>query len=191
MLKGPRCETAKCPMEKQWRSNPPGMHAWRRGKGSGYGIRLREKQKVKRYYGVLEKQFMGYFRRAERTRENTGVALLQLLERRLDNAVCKAGLAPSRASARKMICDGHVYVNGRRVNRPAFQVSQGDKLTIKSSDRSQKLARRHLELCEYRAPQPWLHVDANTLEVTVAALPTRDDVQIPVEDLLIVEMCSR
>ena len=191
MLKGPRCETAKCPMEKQWRSNPPGMHAWRRSKGSGYGLRLREKQKVKRHYGLFEGQFLRYFRQAERSRDNTGEALLTLLERRLDNVVCKAGLAPSRKSARVMICHGHVRVNGRRVDRAGFLVSQGDRVDIKPSDRSRKLAKTHLELTEYRPPQPWLQVDAGKLEVTVAALPSRDDVQIPVEVLLIVEMCGR
>jgi len=191
MLKGPRCETAKCPMEKQWRSSPPGMHSWRRGKNSGYSIRLREKQKVKRYYGVLERQFMMYFRKAERSKENTASALFRLLERRLDNVVCKAGFAPSRRGARSMITDGHVYVNGRRVDRPGFLVTQGDRLSIKPSPRSQKLTRTYLELNEHHTPQPWLQVDPAKLDATVAALPSRVDVQIPVEELLIVEMCSR
>jgi len=191
MLKGPRCETAKCPMEKQWRSNPPGMHSWRRGKVSGYGLRLREKQKVKRYYGILEGKFRLYFEQAERAKENTGSALLQFLERRLDNVVCKAGLAPSRKSARTMISQGHICVNGRRVDRPGFRISQGDQISAKSSDRSRKLAKAHLELTEYITPQPWLQVDADKFEVTVAALPSREDVQIPVEEQLIVEMCSR
>lgn len=191
MLKGPRCETAKCPMEKQWRSNPPGMHAWRRGKSSGYGVRLREKQKVKRYYGILERGFRLYFRAAERSKENTGTALLRLLERRLDNVVCKAGFAPSRKAGRTLIGHGHVYVNGRCVDRPAFSVSQGDRITVKSSDRSRKLVKAHLELAGSNQPQSWFQVDAEKLEVTVVALPSRDDVQIPVEEQLIVEMCSR
>jgi len=191
MLKGPRCETAKCPMEKQWRSNPPGMHAWRRGKSSGYSIRLREKQKVKRYYGILERGFRLYFRQAERSKENTGTALLRLLECRLDNVVCKAGLAPSRKAARAMIGHGHIHVNGRRVDRPAFSVSQGDRVTVKGSDRSRKLAKSHLELAGSLQPQSWLQVDADKMEVTVVAMPSRDDVQIPVEEQLIVEMCSR
>lgn len=191
MLKGPRCDTAKCPMEKQWRSNPPGMHVWRRGKGSGYSVRLREKQKVKRYYGLFETQFMRYFRLAERSKENTGNALLQLLERRLDNVLCKAGLATSRKSGRVMIKDGHVYVNGRRVDRPGHLLRQGDVVSVKPSDRSKKLAKTNLELTEGRSPQPWLQVDAEKLQATVIALPTRDDVQIPIEEQLIVEMCSR
>jgi small subunit ribosomal protein S4 len=191
MLKGPRCETAKCPMEKQWRSNPPGMHAWRRGKASGYGIRLREKQKVKRYYGILERGFRLYFREAERSKENTGIALLRLLERRLDNVICKAGLAPSRKGARAMICHGHIYVNGRRVDRPGLRVEQGDRITVKNSDRSRKLARAQLDLAGSIQSQSWLQVDAEKLEATVLALPSREDVQIPVEEQLIVEMCSR
>ncbi len=191
MLKGPRCETAKCPMEKQWRSNPPGMHAWRRGKGSGYALRLREKQKVKRFYGVLERQFMLLFRHAERSKENTGAAMLQLLERRLDNVVCKAGFAPSRKSARVMIGQGHIYVNGRRVDRPGFEVSVGDRNAVKAADKSRALAKRQLELLGDRPPQPWLQRDIDRLEAVVASLPSRDDVQIPVEEQLIVEMCSR
>lgn len=191
MLKGTRCETAKCPMEKQWRSNPPGMHAWRRGKGSNYAVRLREKQKVKRFYGLLERQFLLYFRLAERTKENTGTALLSLIERRLDNVVYKSNLAPSRKSARVMIGHGHVYVNGRRVDRPGYLVGQGDRINVKSSERSRKLAKMHLGLVEGRPIQPWIQLDAEKLEATVAALPSRDDVQIPVEEQLIVEMCSR
>lgn len=191
ILKGVRCETAKCPMEKQWRSNPPGMHAWRRGKGSGYALRLREKQKVKRFYGVLERQFMLYFRQAERSKDNTGTALLQLLERRLDNVLYKSGLAPSRKAGRVMVTQGHIYVNGRRVDRPGFMVSVGDRVSIKPVDRSKALAKRHLELIGDRPVQPWLQRDEDKLEVVMTTLPSRDDVQIPVEELLIVEMCSR
>jgi small subunit ribosomal protein S4 len=191
LLKGTRCETAKCPMEKQWRSNPPGMHAWRRSKGSNYAIRLREKQKVKRYYGLFEKQFMLYFRLAERSKENTGTALLSLLERRLDNVLWKSNLAPSRKAGRVMITQGHVYVNGRKVDRPGFLISQGDRVAIKPSDRSRKLAKAHLAQVENRPIQPWLSLDPEKLEVTIVQLPSRDDVQIPVEENLIVEMCSR
>jgi len=191
LLKGTRCETAKCPMEKQWRSNPPGMHAWRRSKGSNYAVRLREKQKVKRYYGLFEKQFMLYFRLAERSKENTGTALLSLLERRLDNVLWKSNLAPSRKAGRVMITQGHVYVNGRKVDRPGYLISQGDRVSIKPSERSQKLAKAHLAMVENRPIQPWLSLDPEKLEVTIVQLPSRDDVQIPVEENLIVEMCSR
>ena len=190
MLKGARCETAKCAMERQWRNKPPGMHVWRRRKGTDYGVRLREKQKVKRYYGVLERQFMIYFRKAERARGNTGDALLGFLERRLDNAVWKLGFAPSHRAARSAIAHGHIYVNDRRVNRPSYLVNKGDRITVKPSDRSQKFIRSALG-DQGPVVQPWLQLDAQRLEAVVAALPTRDDVQIPVEEQLIIEMCSR
>jgi len=191
MLKGARCESAKCAMERQSRQNPPGMHAWRRGKGSGYAVRLREKQKVKRYYGLMEKQFMLYFRRAERSAENTGTALLSLLERRLDNVVCKLGFAASRRAARSMIIHGHIYLNGKRLDRPGYLVYQGDKVSIKPADRSRSMAKLWLEANGSQPPQPWLQLDSERLEATVLSLPTRDDVQIPVEEQLIVEVCSR
>ncbi len=191
MLKGIRCETAKCAMERQGRSNPPGMHSWRRRKPTQYGLRLREKQKVKRYYGLFERQFRRVFQEAERLRQNTGVAMLCLLERRLDNVVYKVGFAPSRPSARQIIGHGHVYVNGRRVDRPSFRVNQGDKISVKKSDRSEAMVRQHLEGDGMRTVQQWLEVSPEKLEATVAALPTRDDIQIPVEEQLIVELCSR
>ncbi len=190
MLKGTRCETAKCAMEKQWRAKPPGMHAWRRRKAGDYGIRLREKQKVKRYYGVLERQFMIYFRMAERSRGNTGEALLSLLERRLDNVVWKLAFAPSHKAARLAVVHGHIYVNGRRVNRPGFLVRQGDKIGVKPSERSRNFVKATLG-DGGRPPQGWLQLDAQRLEAEIAALPTREDVQIPVEEQLIIEMCSR
>ena len=190
MLKGVRCETAKCAMERQWRNRPPGMHAWRRRKSGDYGVRLREKQKVKRYYGVFERQFMIYFHRAERMKGNTGEALLGLLERRLDNVVWKLGFAPSRRAARIGIAHGHIYVNDRRVNRPSYQVCRNDRITVKPTERSRNFIRQALG---EGAPsvQPWLQLDSQNLEGTVAALPTREDVQIPVEEQLIIEMCSR
>ena len=190
MLKGARCETAKCAMERKWASAPPGMHAWRRRKAGDYGVRLREKQKVKRYYGVFERQFMIYFTMAERSKGNTGETLLSLLERRLDNVVWKLGFAPSHKAARVGITHGHIYVNGRRLNRPSYLVQQGDRIAVKPAERSQKFI--HQSLGEGAPPvQPWLQLDAQRLEATVAALPTREDVQIPVEEQLIIEMCSR
>ena len=190
MLKGARCETAKCAMERQWRAKPPGMHSWRRRKGTDYGVRLREKQKVKRYYGVYERQFMLYFRKAERMRGNTGDVLLSLLERRLDNVVWKLGFAPSRRAARSAIVHGHLYLNDRRLNRPSYLVDKGDRITVKPSERSQKFIRAALG--DGGPPlQPWLKLDSQRLEAEVEALPTREDVQIPVEEQLIIEMCSR
>lgn len=191
MLKGIRCETAKCPMERQGRNTPPGKSTWRRSKGSNYAVRLREKQKVKRYYGTFETQFMRYFRIAERAKGNTGEALLSLLERRLDNVACKLGFASSRKSARIMIGHGHIHVNGRKVDRPSYLVKQGDRLSVRPTEKSKKFVRAGLELGGAPQLQPWLQFDEKKLEGTVAALPTRDDVQIPVEEQLIVEMCSR
>jgi small subunit ribosomal protein S4 len=177
-------------MERQWRNKPPGMHTLRRRKSTDYGVRLREKQKVKRYYGVFEKQFMLYFRKAERMRGNTGEALLSLLERRLDNVVWKLGFAPSHRAARTAISHGHIYVNGRRLNRPSHLVEQGDQITVKQSERSKKFIRESLG--EGGPPlQAWLKLDPQQLEGSVEALPTREDVQIPVEEQLIIEMCSR
>ena len=191
MLRGTRCETAKCPMERQWRNSPPGQRNWRRSRSSEYGVRLREKQKVKRYYGVYEKQFRKYFRLAERQKGNTGATLLGLLERRLDNVVHKLGFAPSRAGARQVIGHGHVRTNGRKVNVPSYLVRVGDKITIKDSERSTKLIRAYLEELGEPQLQNWLRLDASKLEGEVIALPTSEDVMIPVEEQMIVELCSQ
>lgn len=191
MLKGARCETAKCPMERQWRNTPPGQHNWRRGRSSEYGLRLREKQKVKRYYGVYEKQFVKYFRMAERGKGNTGAALLSLLERRIDNVLYKLGFAPSRASARQTVSHGHVYINGRRMNIAGYLVKVGDKISIKENERSRKLVQSKLEELGEPHVQNWLKMDMTKLSAEVVALPTRDDVMMPVEEHLIVELCSQ
>ncbi|MGE0479688.1 MAG: 30S ribosomal protein S4 [Phycisphaerae bacterium] len=190
-LKGVRCETAKCPMEKDYRNKPPGMHAWRRGKSSDFGVRLREKQKVKRFYGVFEKQFRRLYEMAERGMENTGETLLRLLERRLDNAVFKAGFAPSRKTARQAIAHGHIFVGGRRIDRPGYLVQPADKITVRSSEKSQKFIRTQMGDDNQRQAQSWLQVDPNKMEAVVLTLPGREDVQIPVEEALIVEFCSR
>ena len=190
-LKGIRCETAKCPIEKEYKNNPPGMHAWRRSKASEYGVRLREKQKVKRYYGLLEAQFRRMFSLAERSPENTGVALLRLLERRLDNVAYKSGLLVSRRAARQAVVHGHILVNGRRVDRPGYLVKAGDKVVVKSREKSQKFVRDQIGEDGLRQVQSWLQVDPKKLEAVVLALPGREDVQIPVEEQLIVEFCSR
>lgn len=191
MLKGIRCETAKCPVEKKQRNLAPGMHGWRRGRVSEYGVRLREKQKVKRYYGLLEKQFMRCFRQAERIKGNTGETLLQLLERRLDNVVYKLNFAPSRKAARQIIAHGHVYVNGHKVNASDYTTKIGEKITIKKSEKSRKRIKEQLETNPNFATQSWLQLSRENLEATIVALPTRDDVQVPVEELLVVEFCSR
>lgn len=191
MLKAVRCETAKCPIEREYKNNPPGMHLWRRGKTSEYGKRLREKQKVKRYYGVMEKQFRRIFALAEKSKENTGQALLQLLERRLDNAVFKAGLAQSRKAARLAISHGHILVNGKKVDRAGFLVSVGDTIAVRNREKSLDFIRKQIGEEGPRQPQSWLQVDAKKPSAVVVALPAREDVVIPVEEQLIVEFASR
>jgi len=191
MLKGIRCETAKCPVEKKQRNLAPGMHGWRRGRISEYGVRLREKQKIKRYYGLMERQFVRCFRRAERMKGNTGETLLQLLERRLDNVVYKLNFAPSRKAARQLIAHGHIYVNGRKVNTSDYTTKIGEKITVKKSEKSLKHVREQLETNSNFTTQNWLQLAREKPEATIVALPTREDVQIPVEEQLVVEFCSR
>jgi len=190
-LKGARCESAKCAVEKKERNKPPGMHAWRRGRHSEYGIRLREKQKVKRYYGVLEKQFRLYFHKAERMRANTGEALLGLLERRLDNVVLKVHFAPSRKEARQLIAHGHIHVNGRKVDVSSCLVKPGDKITLKAADKTKKLVKAFLDDSADASVPAWLQLDDSVPQAVVLSMPTREDVQIPVEENLIVEFSSR
>ena len=194
MLKPIRDESGKNPLEREYKNYPPGMHLWRRGKTSEYAVRLREKQKVKRHYGVLERQFQRYFRMAERARENTGVALLRLLERRLDNTVYKCRFVAGRRGARQAVVHGHILVNGRKVDRPSYLVEVGDRVSVHARDKSRKYVQAQMQLLE-GVPNPpaqsWLQVDPSKLEATVVALPGRDDVLIPVEEQLIVEFCSR
>lgn len=189
MLRGARCEGGKCALER--RNSPPGMHAWRRGRGSEYGLRLREKQKIKRYYGVFEAQFIRYFRMAERGKGNTGATLLSMLERRLDNIVFKLGFAASRRAARQMITHGHFHINGRRMNIPSYLAAVGDVLVVKDCEKSKKLVRTCLEELGEPHVQNWLKLDLTKLQAEIIAMPTREDVMIPVEENRIVEMCSQ
>jgi small subunit ribosomal protein S4 len=194
MLKPIRDETGKNPLERDYKNYPPGMHMYRRGKTSDYAVRLREKQKVKRHYGLLERQFRRYFALANRSPGNTGEALLQILERRLDNVVYKARLVAGRRGSRQAVVHGHFLVNGRKVDRPGCLVGIGDRITVHPRERSQKYVRAQMALIEgvpNPPPQAWLQVDAAKLQATVLALPSRDDVLIPVEEQLIVEFCSR
>ena len=191
MLKGTRCETAKCSVEKRERSMAPGMHGWRRGRRSDYGVRLREKQKVKRYYGLMEKQFKSYFRQAERRIGNTGEILLELLERRLDNVVYKLNFAPSRKAARQLVTHGHIYLNDRRVDVPDITVKIGDKVTLKNSDKSRKTVKAQIESNPNFSVQGWLQLDSAKPIATIVGIPTREDVQLAVEEQLVVEFCSR
>ena len=194
MLKPIRDETGKNPLEREYKNYPPGMHMWRRGKSSEYAVRLREKQKVKRHYGVLERQFRRYFQMASRSPGNTGEELLRILERRLDNVIYKARFAAGRRGARQAVVHGHYHVNGRKVDRPGYLVQVGDKITVRAREKSEKFVRAQAALLEGVSNPPqqaWLLVDPNKLEASIVALPGRDDVLIPVEEQLIVEFCSR
>jgi small subunit ribosomal protein S4 len=191
MLKGIRCETAKCPIEKKERNLGPGMHGWRRGRTSEYAARLRAKQKVKRYYGLFDRQFDRIYRQAKRTKGNTGLAMLQLLERRLDNVVYKLNFAPSRKAARQLITHGHIRVNGRKVDVSDYTTRVGDKITTKGSEKSIKKIKQQLENNPNFTTQSWLQLDREILSAMVIAMPSREDVQIPVEEHLVVEFCSR
>src|SRR3989339_722144 len=191
MLKGIKCETAKCQIERRQKGMAPGMHGWRRGRMSEYGVRLREKQKVKRYYGLLDKQFMRYFHEAERVKGNTGQMLLQLLERRLDNVIYKLNFGPSRKAARQIIAYGHIHVNGHKVDIPDYTVGVGDKITVKGNEKTKKLVKQQLESNPNFTTQGWLQLDRDGAEAAVVALPSREDVQIPIEEQLVIELCSR
>ena len=191
MLKGTRCETGKCAVERRERHMAPGQHGWRRGRNSDYGVRLREKQKVKRYYGLLDKQFMGYFKQATRRKGNTGQILLEILEMRLDNVVYKLNFAPSRKAARQLISHGHLHLNGRKVDIADISMKVGDKLTLKDSDRSRKIIKDQLATNPNYTAQGWLQLDADKPAATIVGVPTREDVQLVVEENLVVEFCSR
>lgn len=191
MLKGVKCETAKCAIERREKSMAPGQHGWRRGKSSEYAVRLREKQKVKRFYGLFEKQFRRYVEEATSKPGDTGELLLSLLERRLDNVVYKLNWAPSRKAARQIIAHGHVHVNGRKVDIADFRVDVGFKISLKKAEKSVKRVKEQLATNTSFQTQSWLQLNADKPEATIVALPTRDDIQIPVEEQLVIEFCSR
>ncbi|HFB68572.1 MAG TPA: 30S ribosomal protein S4 [Calditrichae bacterium] len=189
-LKGARCFSAKCAFEK--RSYPPGQHGLsRRGKLSEYGIQLREKQKVKRIYGVLEKQFKNYYVKAAQQKGVTGENLLKLLESRLDNVVYRLGFAPSRKAARQMILHKHFTVNGRVVNVPSFLMRPGDVVAVR--DKSKKMGIIHETLRRVKDENlvPWLRLDKAKLEGEFLEFPNREDIPIDVQESLIVELYSK
>jgi len=188
-LKADKCLSAKCPFEK--RPVPPGVRTFRRGKATGYQVRLREKQKVKRFYGLSDKQFSLYYKEAVRQKGNTGDNLLTLFERRLDNVIYHLGFAQSRAEARQMICHGHISVNGRKVSIASFQVQAGTVITHYSKDSSKRILSENLEFTKMRGKPTWVNIDAESLEGKVVSLPTRDDVSVEVDEQLIIEFCSR
>jgi small subunit ribosomal protein S4 len=188
-LKGTRCDTPKCSFER--REAPPGMTTARRGKSTEYAARLREKQKVKRYYGVMERQFRKYFSRAARSKGNTGDALMVLLERRLDNTLARLGLAQSRAQARLMVTHCHITVNGRLLNIPSYLVRPGDVIRIKARTKSQTLAQANKAAHSRELPEFLSLTEAPEFEGHVLRLPEMADVSLPVQTQLIVELCSK
>ncbi|WP_368293810.1 30S ribosomal protein S4 [Dehalobacter sp. TBBPA1] len=189
-LKGDRCYTNKCAVDR--RAYAPGMHGQARGKKpTEYGIQLREKQKVRRIYGVLEKQFRGYFDKAARQKGMTGENLLRLLERRLDNVVFRLGFASSRPEARQLVTHGHITINGKRVDIASYLVSTGEAISIKGSSKDNNRIKEMAESLKDRAVPAWLSLDINSITGTVINMPTREDIQIPIEEHLIVEKYSR
>jgi small subunit ribosomal protein S4 len=189
-LKGTRCDTSKCAVER--REGVPGMHQYRRGKASEYAIRLREKQKVKRYYGIFERQFRKYFDMASRRSGNTGDALMALIERRLDNVLTRLGFATSRAQARQIIGHGHILVNGKKVDIVSYLVKPGDLITVKDREHSLKLVGASLEQEGMPAVPDWLERSSTTPpEARVTRLPGTQDIALPANPQLIVELLSR
>ncbi|MDJ0787346.1 MAG: 30S ribosomal protein S4 [Myxococcota bacterium] len=188
-LKGDRCFSDKCSVDR--RNYPPGQHGQGRPRFSDFGVQLREKQKVKRIYGMLEKQFADTATKASRMKGRTGDNLLQLLERRLDNVVFRLGFATSRNEARQLLRHGHFLVNGRKTTIPSFLTKPGMLITVREKSREVTRIAGALETLEGRSVPEWLEVDKDNFAGTVKALPTREDVTLPIEEQLIVEFYSR
>lgn len=189
-LKGQRCLTDKCAIES--RNFAPGQHGKaRRPKLVGYGLQLREKQKVRRLYGILEGQFRNYFEKAAQMQGVTGENLLLTLERRLDNVVYRLGMATSRAGARQLVRHGHVQVAGRKVNIPSYQVSPGQEITLREKTRKSTVIQRALDLAAGRTPAPWLEFNRESMKGRIISLPKREDVNFPIQEQMIVELYSK
>lgn len=188
-LKGKKCYTAKCILER--RKLAPGQQGKGRRKFSEYKIQLREKQKLRRIYGIFEKQFRNYFAKASRKKGITGDHLVSLLETRLDNVIFKSGLASSRSFARQFVNHGHVKVNGRKVDIASFQVRKGDVITLKESEKTKTVARENLEYTSSRELPGWLAVDAQKQSVNIVRELDKEDLQVPVNVQLIVELYSK
>jgi len=187
-LKGTKCDTIRCPIER--RPYPPGQHGRGRIRESEYLLQLREKQKAKRIYGVLEKQFRNVYAEANRQGGITGENLLRMLEQRLDNVVYRAGWAASRAQARQFVRHGHVNVNGRRVTIPSYQVRKGDEIAVREKSRNMIVVRHNVDTIDRRVP-PWLEKSGEGLVATVRDLPLREHIDVPVRESLIVELYSK
>lgn len=188
-LKGARCESSKCAIERK--PYPPGEHGRGRIRETQYLIQLREKQKARRIYGVLEKQFRNYYKQAAQQKGITGENLLRILESRLDNVVYRARFAESRAQARQLVSHGHFRVNGRRVTVPSFRVSPGDVVTIKDRSKDMIVVQHAIDTAGTRAQVEWLDVDADTRKITIIDLPNRAQIDTQVQETLIVELYSK
>jgi small subunit ribosomal protein S4 len=189
-LKGERCYSAKCAIEK--RPYPPGQHGQRRGrKLSDYGIRLREKQKLRRFYGMSERQFKNLFDEAARRKGATGQVFLGLLESRLDSVVYRLGIASSRAQARQFVNQGHIAVNGKRLDIASYQLKPGDEVAVHESARSLGIIRQNVEATRRRKLAPWLEFDAESLKGKFLRPPAREDLVVPVNELQVIEYYSR
>lgn len=188
-LKGTKCYTEKCPLSK--RAYAPGQHGQNKQKLSNYGVQLREKQKVKLMYGILEKQFRRYFQLAAKSKGVTGKVLLQLLERRLDNVVFRLGLAVSRTQGRQIVRHNFIYVNSRRVNIPSYLVDKGDVIEGRAKEAGQKKIRENLELSKDRSVPTWLEFDPKELKAKVLRLPEKEDIPSTIQEQLIVELYSK
>jgi small subunit ribosomal protein S4 len=188
-LKGEKCYTSKCAMES--RAFPPGQHGQRRGRLSDYGVQLREKQKVRRLYGVLEKQFRNYYKEAARIKGATGENLLQLLERRLDNVVYRMGFGSTRAEARQLVAHNAILVNGKKVNIASYRVADGDVVSIREKSKNQLRIQSALQIASQRGLVDWVEVDANKLEGVFKRTPERADLPAEINENLIVELYSK
>ncbi len=188
-LKGTRCVTPKCAISK--RNYAPGQHGQGRQKLSNYALQLKEKQKAKWMYGVLERQFRRYFEIASKTKGVTGKVLLQLLERRLDNVIFRMGLGISRAQSRQVVRHNFIYVNSKRVNIPSYLVKQGDIVQIKAKEKALKKIADNLEISRDRSVPSWLEFNLKELKAKVLRLPEKEDIQQPIQEQLIVELYSK
>ena len=188
-LKGDRCYSDKCSVER--RHYAPGQHGQRRSKLSPFAVQLREKQKVRRMYGILEKQFRGYFEKADRQRGVTGENLLTLLERRLDNMVYRFGFASSRNEARMLVRQNHFLVNNKRVNIPSYLTNPGDMIEVKEKSRNVTRIQEAMEAVAQRGVPSWLELDKNRFVGTIRALPMREELTMPIQEQLIVELYSK
>ncbi|MBM3251764.1 MAG: 30S ribosomal protein S4 [Candidatus Omnitrophica bacterium] len=188
-LKGKRCSSEKCSFVK--RQYAPGQHGQKRAKLSNYAGQLREKQKVKRIYGILEKQFRTYFQKAAKTKGVTGKMLLQYLERRLDNVIFHLHFATSRSEARQFVRHNHVYVNNRKVNIPSYLVKKDDAIELKAKEKFRKRIQDNIEISKERGMPSWLESDLNNLKGKIVRLPDREDIQLPISEQLIVELYSK